>query len=128
MALQLDHFILAVNDRQQSIDFYTRVLGLTYEGEREPFSVIRVTPELILLLGPWGTKGGQHLAFSVSRVEFNDAMERLRRHGVEYGDSVQSVGNMRAPGNADGAKGASKSVYVLDPNRHLIELTYYDAA
>jgi catechol 2,3-dioxygenase-like lactoylglutathione lyase family enzyme len=44
MALQLDHLILAVNDRAKSIDFYTRILGLNHEGEREPFSMLRVTP------------------------------------------------------------------------------------
>ena len=38
MPLQLDHLILAVNDRERSIEFYTRILGLTHEGEREPFS------------------------------------------------------------------------------------------
>ena len=41
MPIQLNHLILAVNEREKSIEFYTRILGLTYEGEREPFSVIQ---------------------------------------------------------------------------------------
>jgi catechol 2,3-dioxygenase-like lactoylglutathione lyase family enzyme len=44
MALTLDHLILRVNAREESVRFYTEILGLAYEGEREPFSVVRVTP------------------------------------------------------------------------------------
>jgi catechol 2,3-dioxygenase-like lactoylglutathione lyase family enzyme len=122
----LDHLILMVNDAQQSIDFYTRILGFTSEGERPPFSTVRVTPDFILQLAPWGTKGGEHLAFAMSRAEFDDAFRRIRDAGVPYGDSFESVGNMRGPGDAAGARGASKSVYVFDPSKHLIEITCYD--
>jgi catechol 2,3-dioxygenase-like lactoylglutathione lyase family enzyme len=55
MAVQLDHLILPVVDRDQSIEFFTKILGCAYEGESEPFSVIRVTPDLTLQLAPWGT-------------------------------------------------------------------------
>src|SRR5208282_173790 len=103
MQLQLDHMILAVNDRAKSVDFYIRVLGMTYEGERDPFSTIRVTPEMVLQLAPFGTKGGEHLAFSVTRSEFDRVFGRIRDSGVEYGDSFESVGNMRGPGASAGA-------------------------
>jgi hypothetical protein len=33
---------------------------------------------------------------------------------------------MRGPGKADGAHGDTQSLYLLDPNRHLIELLYYE--
>jgi catechol 2,3-dioxygenase-like lactoylglutathione lyase family enzyme len=123
---QLDHLILPVNDRDKSIDFYTRILGLTYERERPPFSVLRVTRDLVLQLAPWGTRGGEHLAFSLTDAEFDDVLRRLREEGVEYGDSFDTVGNMRGPGDADGARGPTKSVYLFDPSRHLIEIIRYD--
>ena len=125
MPLQLDHLILAVNDPKKSVDFYTRVLGFTSEGQREPFSVVRVTPDLVLQLAPWGTKGGEHLAFAMTRGEFEDVFGRVRAAGIAYGDGFDPVGNMRGPGEASGAKGASKSVYFFDPSQHLIEITYY---
>ncbi len=128
MALQLDHLILAVNDRQGSIDFYTRILGLTYEGERTPFSVIRVTAELVLQLAPWGTPGGQHLAFAMPRTEFEAIFQRVRDAGVAYGDSFHSVGNMRGPGDEPGARGPGQAIYLFDPSRHLIEIRHYDSA
>ena len=127
MPLQLDHLILAVNDRERSIEFYTRILGLTYDGERPPFSVLRVTPDLVLQLGPWGTKGGEHLAFSMTRSEFDDAFQRIRDAGLAYGDSFDTVGNMRGPGEADGSRGPGKAVYVFDPNQHLIEIRYQES-
>ena len=37
VAIQLDHLILAVNDRKKSIEFYVGILGLKYEGDRGRF-------------------------------------------------------------------------------------------
>ena len=100
MPPQLDHLILNVNDRAKSVEFYTRVLDFAYEGEREgtPFSVIRVTPSFILQLAPFGTKGGEHLAFAMSRSEFEQIFQRVRDGAIEYGDSFDTVGNGRGPG------------------------------
>lgn len=126
MALELDHIILRVNDAQPSIDFYTRILGLHYEGERGPFAVIRVTDSLTLQLAAWTTAGGEHLAFAMSRDEFEAVFRRAREAGIEYGDSFHSVGNMQGPAEEDGARGPGKALYLFDPNKHLIEIRYYD--
>lgn len=125
MGVQLDHIILPVNDREESLAFYTEILGLTYEGESEPFSVVRVTTELTLQLAPWGTAGGEHLAFAMSPAEFDDVFSRIRISGIPYGDSFHHVGNMRGPGDEDGARGPGKAVYVFDPSKHLIEIRHY---
>ena len=126
MATQLDHMILPVNDRARSIEFYTRILGFAYEGEREPFSVIRVNDELTLQLAAWGTTGGTHLAFAMSRSEFDEVFGRIRQAGIPYGDSFHAVGNMRGPGDEAGSRGPGKAVYVFDPSKHLIEVRHYE--
>jgi catechol 2,3-dioxygenase-like lactoylglutathione lyase family enzyme len=123
---QLDHIILAVNDMKQSIDFYTRIMGLTYDGQREPFAMIRVTPNFIVQLAPWGTKGGEHLAFSMTRAEFEATFARIRDAGIQYGDSFHAVGNLRGPGEEGGAEGMGKALYFFDPSKHLIEIRYYE--
>jgi|SRR5437660_1768825 len=125
--MHLDHLILPVGDREKSVEFYTRILGLTYEGENDPFSMIRVSPDLVLQLAPFGTKGGEHLAFSMGRSEFDQIFGRIRENRLEYGDRFDTVGNMRGPGDADGAKGSAKALYLFDPSRHLIEIRCYDA-
>ena len=126
MAIQLDHLILPVVDRDRSIEFFTTILGCTYEGQSEPFSVIRVTPELTIQLAPWGTEGGVHLAFALPRAEFDAVFDRVKAAGIPDGESFHAVGNMQGPGDEDGSRGAGKAVYFFDPNQHLIEIRHYD--
>ncbi|MDQ1494312.1 MAG: hypothetical protein QOG69_795 [Actinomycetota bacterium] len=124
--MELDHLILTVNDLDASVQFFTDVLGLGYEGTSDPFTVIRVSNGLTLQLAPWGTTGGQHLAFAMPRDEFDARFARIRAAGIPYGDSFHDVGNMRGPGREDGARGPAASLYVFDPNRHLIEIRHYE--
>jgi catechol 2,3-dioxygenase-like lactoylglutathione lyase family enzyme len=126
MPMEFDHLILAVNDLDASVQFFTDVLGLGYEGTSDPFTVIRVSNGLTLQLAPWGTTGGQHLAFAMPRDEFDATFARIRAAGIPYGDSFHDVGNMRGPGREDGARGPAASLYVFDPNQHLIEIRHYE--
>src|SRR6185369_12761639 len=127
MPAQLDHLILVVNDRRASVDFYTQVLGFAYEGDREPFAMIRVNPGLVLQLAAWGTTGGTHLAFAMPRADFDATFARIRAAGIPYGDSFHDVGNMRGPDDEAGARGPGKAVYAFDPNKHLVEIRHYAA-
>jgi catechol 2,3-dioxygenase-like lactoylglutathione lyase family enzyme len=128
MAVELDHIILLVNDRAESLDFYTKIVGLKHDGDREPFSMLRVTPGLVIQIAPWGTKGGEHLAFAMSKAEFDEAFARVRDIGIQYGDRFDSVGNMNGPGDETASRGSGKAVYFFDPNRHLIEIRHYDVS
>jgi catechol 2,3-dioxygenase-like lactoylglutathione lyase family enzyme len=121
----LDHLILPVNDRDESVDFYVRILGFAYEREQPPFSVVRVTPDLTLQIAPWGSDGGMHLAFAMTRTEFDATFGRLRESAIEYGDSFHAVGNMQGPGEEPGSRGPGPTIYFFDPSKHLIEIRYY---
>jgi catechol 2,3-dioxygenase-like lactoylglutathione lyase family enzyme len=125
MAVTLDHLIVKVNDSEASVRFYTEVMGFGDEGEDGPFSVIRVSPDLTLQLAPWGTEGGDHLAFAFSPEEFEAAFERVQAANVPYGDSFHDVGNMQGPGQEVGAHGLGPTLYLFDPNGHLVELRHY---
>jgi catechol 2,3-dioxygenase-like lactoylglutathione lyase family enzyme len=127
MPAQLDHLILRVNDARESVDFYTRVLGFGHEGERAPFSVIRVNDALTLQLAPWTTPGGEHLAFALTRAEFDEIFRRVREAGIDYGDSFHAVGNKQGPRDEEGARGPGKTLYFFDPNKHLIEIRHYES-
>lgn len=87
---------------------------------------MRVTPDFIIQLAPWGTQGGEHLAFAMSRSEFTAVFERIRDAGIEFGNSFHAVGNMKGPGEEDGARGLGASVYFFDPNKHLVESRHYE--
>jgi catechol 2,3-dioxygenase-like lactoylglutathione lyase family enzyme len=125
MAIELDHLILSVNDLDASVAFYSTILGLTFEGQSGPFAVLRVTPSFTLQLAPWGTGGGEHLAFALSPDEFEAAFARVRDAGMRYGDSFHDVGNQRGPGTEAGSRGDGAAVYFFDPNEHLIEIRHY---
>lgn len=124
--MMLDHVILKVKDRDESLRFYTDVLGLGHEGREGPFEVVRVTPDLVLLLAPFATDGAEHLAFSMPRAEFEHVFRRVRDAGIAYGDSFHSVGNMKGPGEEAGARGPGASLYFFDPSRHLVEIRHYE--
>jgi catechol 2,3-dioxygenase-like lactoylglutathione lyase family enzyme len=127
MPIELDHLILRVNDAAESLGFYAGVLGLADEGQVGPFLVLRVTPALTLQLAPWGSEGGEHLAFAMTPEEFGATFARVRSAGIAYGDSFHAVGNMQGPGEEAGAKGLGKALYFLDPSKHLIEIRCYAA-
>jgi catechol 2,3-dioxygenase-like lactoylglutathione lyase family enzyme len=121
----LDHLILLVNDRDESVRFYTEIMGFGSEGEDGPFSVMRVSPDTTLQLAPWGTEGGHHLAFALSAEEFDATFTRIRSAGVAFGDTYHDATNMRGPGTEGGARGLGETVYLLDPNAHLLEIRRY---
>ena len=122
----IDHLILNVNEVPSSVDFYVNVLGFELEGEDGPFTVIRVSENFTLQLAPWGTAGNEHLAFALSRKAFDDAFARVKERGIPFGDSFHAVGNNSGPGVESGARGPAPTLYMNDPNNHLIEIRTYD--
>jgi len=124
----LDHTIVPVADAAVSLRFYTEVLGFDADGEDGPFLVVRVNADTLLLLAPFGTDGGHHLAFALTAREFDEVFDRIKAAGIPYGDSYHAVGNMAGPGNEFGARGMAPSLYLFDPDRHLIEIRHYGAA
>jgi catechol 2,3-dioxygenase-like lactoylglutathione lyase family enzyme len=122
----IDHLILNVNEVSSSVDFYVNVLGFELEGEDGPFTVIRVNEDFTLQLAPWGTGGNEHLAFALSREAFDGAFARVKEKGIPFGDSYHSVGNNSGPGVESGARGPAPTLYMNDPNNHLIEIRTYE--
>jgi catechol 2,3-dioxygenase-like lactoylglutathione lyase family enzyme len=125
MTITLDHLIVPVNDAAASAEFYTQVLGFIHEAPDPPFEVLRVSSDLTLQLGQWGTDGGMHLAFAMSHDEFLQVFDRVRDFGIGWGGSFHSVGKNDSPGIEQGAQGPAPSLYFFDPNKHLLEIRHY---
>jgi len=122
----IDHVILKVNDAKASAAFYVDVLGFEHAGQDGPFTVVRVGEACHLQLAPWGTSGGEHLAFALAPDAFHRAFARIKERGIPYGDTFDRVGHNTGPGRETGARGPGPTVYFFDPNRHLVEIRTYE--
>src|SRR5207248_1879631 len=100
----IDHIIVKVNDVERSIAFYRDVLGFAFEGHDGPFATMRVGPDFVLQLAPYGTQGMEHYAFALSRADFDAVMQKLETAGIPYGPSFDSVGKERRIGRETGAR------------------------
>jgi catechol 2,3-dioxygenase-like lactoylglutathione lyase family enzyme len=123
VTMKLDHIILPVNDKARSLAFYTKVLGFT----EEPYALLRVTPDFVIQVMQRGTEGGEHLAFSMSKSEFDRTLARVKEAAIPFGDNFDRVGNMKGPGRASGSSPRGSSIYFLDPDKHMLEIMHYEA-
>ena len=128
MTVFLDHTILEVKDRSESVIFYRDILGFDYRGRSGPFDVILVTPDLALDLDEVEVPvASRHLAFGMDRATFDATFGRMRNSGTPYGDGPSTPTNMNGPGRSTGVHGDTYSVYFHDPSGHVLEILTYDA-
>jgi len=121
--LGVDHAAISVRNLDKSLEFYTKVLGLTIT-EREyskpgiEYFLDCGTSLVGLIQGdPAGEKhllqdaglGGNHVSFRVKTGEFDAAVESLKRHDVTI--TFQKK------------REKSWSVYFLDPDGNKLEIT-----
>jgi catechol 2,3-dioxygenase-like lactoylglutathione lyase family enzyme len=122
MLAGVDHIVLATNDLERCLDFYTRVLGMTLERYGEGRIALKFGPHKFNVHPPGfiasirarvPTPGSLDLCFLADR-SIEDVVEKLGACGVtiEEGPVVRS-----------GARGPIRSVYVRDPDGNLVEIS-----
>ena len=125
MATFLDHTIVPVRDRQEAVEFYSRIFGFDDLGEVGPFLAVRVNDTLNLDFRQSDDFRSIHYAFAMEPEEFEAAFARVRAAGIRYGDGPYAMENMKGPGMTIGARGLGKAVYFKDPNGHVLEIKAY---
>ena len=125
MTTVLDHTIVPVKDRNEAVEFYTRIFGFQDLGEVGPFLAVRVNDTLNLDFREAVDFRSIHYAFAMESREFEEAFARIREAGIPYGDSPVNMENMQGPGMTAGAKGQGKAVYFKDPSGHVLEIKTY---
>ncbi len=127
MDASIDHLILPVNEPlADSLAFYCGLLGFAEDDEQGPFQGVRVSPSFLILLSPYGTRGGMHLAFNLAARRFDEIFAGIRADELPYGDRFDDTSNGKGPTPQPGATGDIPSIYLLDPSKHLIELRRVD--
>jgi glyoxylase I family protein len=135
---RLDHVVLWTADPQASVDFYTRVLGLSplrleeFNAGEAPFPSVRVSEESIIDLIPVANASGtdsmtkvvgsaghpvNHVCLSMSKAEYDELDRRLQAEGVDTSARLT---------HSYGAQGwAPQTFYFPDPDGNVVEARYY---
>ena len=117
---ELDHVVVRCRDRDRSLDFYTRVLGLVEERRLEAIGLIQLRAgqsmvDLVPADPPPSDAGRNvdHFCLGVATADMDVLVRYLRAEGVEV---------LGEPTPRYGARGTGLSVYVLDPDGNIVEL------
>lgn len=131
---ELDHIVLNVADVEESLGFYTGVLGLKAERVEEfregkiGFPSVRINECTIIDLFP--LKGADrpetgsekreanlnHFCLVVEKEDFSGIVDYLKGHSVTI---------RQGPISRWGARGRANSVYFLDPDGNEVEIRCY---
>ena len=108
MGIVLDHTIVPVRDREEAVEFYTRIFGIDDLGAVGPFLAVKVNDSLNFDFQAYEEFQSIHYAFPMEADEFEGAFARIRGSGIASGDRPYAVENMQGPGMTMGAKGNEK--------------------
>jgi glyoxylase I family protein len=136
---RLDHVVLWTADPQASVDFYTRVLGLSplrleeFNAGEAPFPSVRVSEDSIIDLIPAANAGGtnsmtkvigsaghpvNHVCIAMSKAEYDELDRRLQAEGIDTSARLT---------HSYGARGwAPQTFYFPDPDGNVVEARYYE--
>ena len=127
---EMDHIVLRNKDVEESLRFYTEVLGLQAErvdrwraGEIR-FPSARINADTIIdffgsdqeSIGKEGIKNQDHFCMVIEPTD----MEALKNKFVEMGVAIQA-----GPGKRWGSHGDGISLYIYDPDDNVVELRHY---
>ena len=122
----IDHVVFRVSDLEKVGDFYTNVLGASWERRRDDIGLHQLRlgdclVDLVPVDGKLGRMGGaapgadghnvDHIAFRVEPWDGEAIVAHLRGHGIEGEISSRY-----------GAGGDGPSIYIQDPEGNGVEL------
>lgn len=133
MNFKMDHIVINAVDINNSLHFYTKILGLPserieeFENNLVPFPSVRLTKDTIIDLFPkklWEKTSPEsvcrpnlnHFCLSTSKKNWELLQGRLKENKISIDDG---------PVNRWGAHGTGVSIYFRDPDENVIEVRYY---
>jgi catechol 2,3-dioxygenase-like lactoylglutathione lyase family enzyme len=118
MAVQLNHTIVRVRDKERSATFLAELLGLPAPTTFGPFRVVQVDNDVSLDFAEAdGPVHPQHYAFLVSETQWDVIFGRIRERGLDYWADP----GKRRPGEYNTNDGG-RGVYWEDPDGHFLEI------
>ena len=118
MAVQLNHTIVNVPEKQVSATFVADILGRPTPTSFGPFLVVELDNGVSLdFADDHGPAHPQHYAFLVSEAEFDQIFARIRTRGLTYWADP----GRRRPGEFNTNDGG-RGVYWDEPGGHFLEI------
>lgn len=127
---EMDHIVLRVKDVEESLRFYTEVLGMKSErvdqwraGEIR-FPSARINADTIIdffgsdqePIAKEGVKNQDHYCMVIEKTDMEDLKAKFEAIGVD----IQA-----GPGKRWGSHGDGTSLYIYDPDNNVVELRHY---
>lgn len=121
MISHIDHLVLTVSDIERSVAFYSSVLemeAITFGAGRRAlrFGNQKINLQLLGQEPRNRARVGSGDLCLITHWTLEQVVAQLRRHGVEI---------VEGPVTKSGACGLIESVYCLDPDMNLIEISRY---
>jgi catechol 2,3-dioxygenase-like lactoylglutathione lyase family enzyme len=128
---EMDHIVLRVKDVDQSLRFYTEVLGLKperveqFKAGKVRFPSVRLNDDTIIDLFPApdmesisrdAPRNQDHFCMVIESTDMNELKSQFQALGID----IQA-----GPGTRWGAHGDGTSLYIYDPDDNVVELRYY---
>ena len=127
---EMDHIVLRTRNVEESLRFYTEVLGLQPERVEQwragevRFPSARLNADTIIdffasdniPLGKDGPKNQDHFCMVIDYTDMDELKARLEEAGIE----IQA-----GPGKRWGSHGDGISLYIYDPDDNVVELRHY---
>ena len=131
MTAVLGHTIVPVRDQDESVDFYTNVLGFQYGGRagmNDVFAMICLNDSSALDLRDSDEIPGliHHYAFVLDRAHFDRYFQAIKDSGIPFGNESREAANMFVPGASTSHKCETLSVYFNGHSGHLLEIITYE--
>lgn len=118
--MEIDHVVLRCRQQETTLDFYTRLIGLTEERRIGQIGLIQLRAGRSLVdLVPAGESAAEtgrnvdHFCLAIEAADMDEVARYLRENAVEVtGD----------PATRYGAHGMGLSIYIRDPEGNVVEL------
>ena len=127
---EMDHIVLRVKDVEESLRFYSELLGLPVERVEQwragevRFPSVRINADTIIdlfasdqeTISKEGVRNQDHYCMVIEPTD----MEALKA-----GFEALGVGIQAGPGKRWGSHGDGISLYIYDPDNNVVELRHY---
>jgi catechol 2,3-dioxygenase-like lactoylglutathione lyase family enzyme len=127
---EMDHIVLRVKDVEESLRFYTQVLGMSAERVEQwrageiRFPSARINADTIIdffgsdqePIAREGIKNQDHYCMVIEQTDMEALKDKFEALGVD----IQA-----GPGKRWGSHGDGISLYIYDPDDNVVELRHY---